>query len=163
MSAQELEADDRVLEIIHHERAADEAEATADEHRWEAARLISEELAAGTSQRDLATAIGQSQSQVFRKNAVWERFARESDRPAFSKAMNSAAPRGEPKPRPDNKPVPEPRPHDEPEPDTGPVTVITDKVAIAKRLRALLRVLMSQGEAKVTETDESISLVVWKH
>ncbi len=66
----------RVRQIIAHEQAADALDVAADAHRWEAARLIAEELAAGKSQRQLAAEIGKSQTHVSRMARVWQ--ARES-------------------------------------------------------------------------------------
>lgn len=158
--------DDKVQRIIELEENADKLESEASDVRWEAARLISEELASGTSQRALASAIGKSQPHVFRMKTVWERFARESVRPPFSEAMNSVAPRGEPKAKTEpkdkvaDKPEPRARPRARPKPEP-----VTDKKAIAERLTNgtlidLYDWLMDQGEARLTETDDAIRLVV---
>lgn len=57
---------DRVEKIIEHEAAG-------DEHQWEAARLIWEELDEELmSQRDLAAAIGKSKAHVFRMAHAWD-------------------------------------------------------------------------------------------
>ena len=55
---------ERVDQIIQHEAAADQKASEAEEHRWEAARLISEELADGKSQVRLADEIGKSETHV---------------------------------------------------------------------------------------------------
>ena len=67
--------EDRVQQIIKLEAEADQAEATASEIRWEAARLIWEELQSGKPQRQLAREIGKSQGHVSKCSAMWERYA----------------------------------------------------------------------------------------
>jgi predicted transcriptional regulator len=54
----------RVKEIIEHERLADQAQATADDHRWEAARLIVAELATGKTKAQLGRDIGKTEAHV---------------------------------------------------------------------------------------------------
>jgi hypothetical protein len=61
----------RVEAIIYNERAADELQAKADEHHWEAARLIAEELDTGTRQRELARQIGKSRIHIQRMIKCW--------------------------------------------------------------------------------------------
>jgi hypothetical protein len=61
----------RVNEIIHHEAEADRLTAEASEHRWEAARLIVEELVTGKTQRQLAQEIGKSHVHVGAMARVW--------------------------------------------------------------------------------------------
>jgi hypothetical protein len=62
----------RIEHIIEHERLADKLDEQSEEHRWEAARLISEELADGTSQHELAARISKSQPHVFYMKRCWE-------------------------------------------------------------------------------------------
>src|SRR5262249_54514913 len=85
---------DRVAQIIDIEKRADAAEGEASDLRWEAARLIHEELAEGKTQRGIAAEIGKSQNHVFRYNRVWDRFGTESQRPTFAAACEEAAPQG---------------------------------------------------------------------
>lgn len=82
----------RVQQIIEHEAAADELAAASDAHRWEAARLIADELAAGKSQRQLAAEIGKSQTHVSRMARVWEaRESLETQPGAFNEAYQALA------------------------------------------------------------------------
>lgn len=53
-----------VPEIIELEKRAHSADVDSDRCRWEAARLMVEELDGGMSQRRLAEEIGKSQSHV---------------------------------------------------------------------------------------------------
>lgn len=62
---------ERVDQIIQHEAAAVQSAQEAEAHRWEAARLISEELADGMSQRALAAEIGKSQPHVSYMAKCW--------------------------------------------------------------------------------------------
>lgn len=55
---------DRVSEIIFLEAKADEVQIEIDQYRWEAARLICEELRTGKSQQVLADEIGKSANHV---------------------------------------------------------------------------------------------------
>ncbi len=87
----------RIDEIISHEKLAEEATAEAEDHRWEAARLMYEEIhEGGSSQRKLAAMIGKSQPHVFRYCRAWERYVNVSpaDRPSFAKACEQANPPG---------------------------------------------------------------------
>lgn len=61
----------RVELIIHHEAEADRKEQEVSSLRWEAARLISEELATGKSHRQLAGEIGKSHVHVGAMARVW--------------------------------------------------------------------------------------------
>lgn len=93
-----------IEQIIQHEADAERLEADADGHRWEAARLISEELATGKPQRQLAREINKSQSHVSKMKAVWEKYGTDSpeNRPAFQDAyleVSSKKPKS-PKPKP---------------------------------------------------------------
>lgn len=54
----------RIEEIIWCEGQADQMVAEAEDLRWDAARLITEELATGKLQREVAAEIGKSQSHV---------------------------------------------------------------------------------------------------
>jgi hypothetical protein len=83
----------RVAEIISHEKQADEIQVQADTHRWEAARLISEELATGKTQSKLADEIGKSQGHVSKCSKLWEKFSSENNRPEWSKAYSSVSSR----------------------------------------------------------------------
>jgi hypothetical protein len=85
-------------------KEADQLRQQADEHRWEAARLISEELADGTSQRELARQIGKSQAHVRDMARVWEIWGRSASRPPFNLAYNAPQVRGSrPQPLPGRK------------------------------------------------------------
>jgi Putative DNA-binding protein N-terminus len=64
----------RIEEIIKCEAEADQHQKDADELRWRAARLIAEELATGSTQRQVAAEIGKDQAHVSRMNQVWKRF-----------------------------------------------------------------------------------------
>lgn len=111
----------RIYDIIKLEAEADKLSEEYENNRWETARLISDELASGTSQRQLASQVGKSQMHISRMNTVWQRNARVSleDRPSFTEAYNAANPRGEHKSKPKPEPEPEddwqPRPEPEPE------------------------------------------------
>ena len=104
----------RVAEIISHESDAEKLQADADAHCWEAARLISEELSTGTSQKVLAYSISKSQPHVSKCAAVWAKYGDYSlaNRPLWADAYhekNSKAPK--PTPTPDApSPTPERRP-----------------------------------------------------
>jgi phage N-6-adenine-methyltransferase len=80
VTATVLNLPDRVQRII-------DLESKGDEHQWEAARLIWEELDEGIrSQRDLGEAIGKSQQHVGRMAKVWELWITDtlgSERPPF--------------------------------------------------------------------------------
>jgi hypothetical protein len=94
---------DRIAQIIKLEAEADtadgQAKAATEEAellRWETARLISEELATGTSQRRLAEQVGLSQPTIFRRKEAWKRYGNVSadERPKFSAACEEANPQG---------------------------------------------------------------------
>jgi hypothetical protein len=97
----------RVQQIIRLEKEADDAQ-------WEAARLISEELAEGKSQRQLAREIGKSQPHVLYMHRCWRLRDNYSYHSSFSEVYNSPEIRaaGE---KPDPAPEPEPLPLGEPE------------------------------------------------
>ncbi len=82
----------RVEAIIFHEHAADALQATRDEHRWDAARLIAEELASGKSQRQLGEEIGRDHKHVARMAKVWRTFGDPGPhgRPSFSECYRQA-------------------------------------------------------------------------
>jgi hypothetical protein len=64
---------DRVEEIKRHEAIADREDSRTSEHRWEAARLIWEEITeAGTSRRALADQIGKSHTHVRYMFNCWD-------------------------------------------------------------------------------------------
>jgi hypothetical protein len=83
----------RVAEIIRHEKEADKIQLKADDHRWEAARLISEELESGKTQKALAKEISKTQGHVSKCAALWKKFSDENDRPTWAKAYNSVSSR----------------------------------------------------------------------
>jgi hypothetical protein len=173
--------DDKVREIISHEAQAEEAEASANEHRWEAARLISEELASGTSQRQLAREIGKDEKHVRLMRKCWESCGLKSapeDRPLFNTVYNSTEVRGEPKAKTEDKTRSRPELEPEPEPALDPkphrVPAITDKTTdkeeIARRFAAFgnweseffYNWLVSMGAASMSEDDSRIVLRVRK-
>ena len=80
----------RVQQIIEHEQRADELAAKAEEHRWEAARLISEELAAGKTQRQLGDEIGKSHEHVRLMSRCWQ-LKLPGDERSFNQVYNSDA------------------------------------------------------------------------
>lgn len=102
----------RIDQIIKLELEADsyaekkqDCERKERERRWEAARLISEELASGTTQRALAAAIHKSKTHVLRMDRCWKIFG-EGERylkVPFNEAYNSTEVRGEPKPKADSE------------------------------------------------------------
>lgn len=81
----------RVEEIIIHESEADKLETSASDHRWEAARLISEELASGKKQRQLAREIGKDHKHVAFMARCWQAWGPRSpsDRPKFNEVYHS--------------------------------------------------------------------------
>lgn len=79
----------RVAEIIDHERQADQLAAASDAHRWEAARLIAEELDGGKSQRQLAADIGKSQTHVSFMARAWRDYQGNQLRPPFAEAYQA--------------------------------------------------------------------------
>jgi hypothetical protein len=88
---------DRISEIIRLEKEATEADGEANDLRWESARLISEELETGKTQRTLSEEVGLSQPEVFRRKTAWGRYAGVSpeQRPAFATACDEANKRGQ--------------------------------------------------------------------
>src|SRR5690606_33905695 len=94
--------------IIHHEAEADRLQGEADAHRWEAARLIAEELDGGKSGRQLAREINKTETHVRYMRKTWEENANlgSQDRPPFNEAYQ-AAKRGKAKPEPErSRPTP---------------------------------------------------------
>lgn len=81
----------RVEEIIRLEKQGDECQ-------WKAARLISEELEAGKTQRQLASEINKSKTHVLTMQRVWSLKRPDDDRP-FNQVYNSPEVRGTPKPK----------------------------------------------------------------
>ena len=67
-----------VEKIIKHEALADRGQEAVDKHRWEAARLIWEELATGKTQETLAEEIGKSQSHVSKMARAWQKYSPEN-------------------------------------------------------------------------------------
>jgi hypothetical protein len=106
----------RVQRIISVEKAAERYDELADGCRWEAARLISEELADGKSQVRLAEEIGKSQAHVSYMAKTWRYNLGYSDRPSFNEAYHSPAIRSGVQPsEPESLPLGEPEPEqDEP-------------------------------------------------
>lgn len=105
----------RVQQIIRLEREADDAQ-------WEAARLISEELDSGKSQRQLAREIGKSQTHVRYMVKCWSLRENYSFHSSFSELYNSpeiraASEKPEPAPEPEHLPLGEP---EAPEPELAP-------------------------------------------
>lgn len=96
----------RIDQIIEHESAAAKLEIkAADDHKWEAARLIAEELASGTTQRALAKAIGKKRPHIQRMLYCWERRGSLRIQQSFNAFYNSEIVRG---PKKIPKPKPEP-------------------------------------------------------
>jgi hypothetical protein len=112
-----------VEKIKKLEAEADKLSAEYESNRWEAARLISEELASGMSQRELARQIGKSDTHVIRMRKCWEAKCnpRVADNRTFNEVYHSTEVRGEPKPKPEpepeKRPEPEERRRQRPEPD----------------------------------------------
>jgi hypothetical protein len=84
---------DRVAEIIEHEKLADDLQASADEHHWEAARLIAAELGDGKTQTRLAAEIGKGQGHVSKCAKIWRTYGDYSpeNRPAWHDAYRSVS------------------------------------------------------------------------
>jgi hypothetical protein len=102
---------DRVQEIIRLEK-------NAEVNQWEAARLISEELADGKSQRQLAQEIGKSQTHVRYMAKTFEIFGENHGvHGSFDLAYHSPEVRG----------APQPEPTAQPEPTTRPTPTITSR------------------------------------
>lgn len=110
----------RVQQIIRLEREADDAQ-------WEAARLITEELDSGKSQRQLAREIGKSQTHVRYMAKCWLLRENYSFHSSFSELYNSpeiraAIEKPEPAPGPEPLPLGEPEaPEPEPPPAVDPL------------------------------------------
>jgi hypothetical protein len=66
-----IESTERVKRIIALEKTGDNLQRQSDEARWEAAHLISEEMDAGQSARQLGEAIGKSHTHVLRMRRIW--------------------------------------------------------------------------------------------
>ena len=64
----------RIKRIKAEERAADASEKDVEAHRWEAARLIVEELDSGTTQAALAKELGQARTTVTNKARTWRKY-----------------------------------------------------------------------------------------
>lgn len=83
----------RVQEIIDHERAAVDHQTKSDEHRWEAARLITEEIASGTSGIAIAKQIGKTDTHVYRMRKCWlyrlDQTGSQDTQPGFWQLYNS--------------------------------------------------------------------------
>ena len=99
---------DRVQQIIELEAAADKLNEEYESNRWETARLYSEELAAGKSQRALAAEVGKSKTHVYCMAKCWEVEGERSLKRPFNTVYNSTEVRGEPKPKPEPEDKPKP-------------------------------------------------------
>ncbi len=88
--------EDRVERIIELEAEADDLENRADDARWEAARLIYEEVAAGKSIGRLSKQVEKSHTHVSRMRRVWENWLQqqiqfpEVERPLITDAYEEA-------------------------------------------------------------------------
>lgn len=97
---------DTVEAIIEHLKLADGDESEVSYHRWEASRLIWEEIKAGKSRRGLAGDIGKSHTHVRYMFNCWELVGRKlevsdpHELPNFQEIYMSSEVRGEP----DNNP-----------------------------------------------------------
>jgi hypothetical protein len=67
---------DRIAEIKRHLSIAEGDERTVSAHRWEAARLIWEEIEEGKSRRELAREIGKSHTHVRYMYNCWDLVGR---------------------------------------------------------------------------------------
>ena len=76
--------------IIDCERNADAHRTDADACQWEAAKLISGELAAGKTGEQVAAEIGQSPQHVRLMARAWELFGGQQKRPPFDAAYQEA-------------------------------------------------------------------------
>lgn len=79
----------RVQQIIDEEKLADEAAASAEEHRWKAAELIHAELSAGKTARGLAREIGKTDTHVRYMKRTWKRKAEFGDNRPFNTIYSS--------------------------------------------------------------------------
>lgn len=79
-----------VAAIRWHEEAADLLHERGDYHRWEAARLIAEELEGGRkTQPQLATEVGKSQQHVSQMRAVWDVYGDRFNNPDSKNDLQS--------------------------------------------------------------------------
>lgn len=86
--------DSRVRKIINLEARADRLSGEADKCRWDAARLIAEELDAGKTQRALADEISKSKSHVVYMALTWNQYGgHHGDQSSFD-ALYQKAKRG---------------------------------------------------------------------
>jgi len=85
---------DRIDRIVVHEKLADEAGRSAEEHRWRAAELIWDELNSGTPARALARQIDKSDTHVRSMARTWERKLKLADNRPFNEIYNSDEVRG---------------------------------------------------------------------
>ena len=65
-------AQDLMGKIKHHIKLADEAEGTASENNWAAARYVWEAVREGIVQKDIAEETGKSQAHITRLKKCWE-------------------------------------------------------------------------------------------
>jgi hypothetical protein len=106
----------RVQQIIRLEREADDAQ-------WEAARLITEELAAGKSKTQLGREIGKGRTHVLFMSRCWELRDRYYSNGSFSELYNSPEIRAASE-KPEPPVEPEPLPLGESEvPESEPTSV----------------------------------------
>lgn len=95
-----------IKQIIAHEAAAEKLEIkAADDHKWEAARLITEGLASGMTIRVLAEAIKKSKNHIWSMRRCWQQRIHLSGQ-SFNQFYNSELVRG-PKRKPKPKAEPE--------------------------------------------------------
>lgn len=90
--------------IRWHEEAAEILNERADEHRWEAARLIVSELDGGKTQRQVAGEIGKSNTHVNFMAQVWRGYQGNQER-SFNECYRQVKSRPRP---PEIEPAPEP-------------------------------------------------------
>jgi hypothetical protein len=89
---------DRIEQIKKHLSIADGEEKSVNHHRWEASRLIWEEIEEGASRRELGKAIGKSHTHVRYMYNCWAIVGSklpESQRPSFQDTYMSPEVRGE--------------------------------------------------------------------
>lgn len=92
----------RIDEIIYHETAADAESSTRSAHRWQAAKLIYEEVESGKTKYKLAQEIGKSQHHVRWSARCWDLVGKHyadgnefSDFPNFNDTYHSDMIRGD--------------------------------------------------------------------
>jgi hypothetical protein len=87
--------ENRVKQIIYHEREARRLQAETDEHQWIAARLISEELETGKAKAQLGREIHKTEAHVrYMARCHKAKLKFGSDLPPFNTVYNSPEVRG---------------------------------------------------------------------